>query len=216
MGPRATKSFRRRQELRQPHSDNPKTVRNRQYESSKVGLDAAFLRADVAFRTAKSRKLTTLHKSPEWLTMNPQQQAAAEEKVVRPLQAKRDKRKRDHELEWRFKTETGRIEPDEDDMTQMDPKRRRMDDDDVKGIEDIMFDDNDEEWSDCEGQEDWLLMGEEVINIRKRYERKHEILVKVLGAQANRHKREYAKYKERRLRELGLDETGDSEPMEMD
>jgi hypothetical protein len=212
-----TGSFKRRQELRRPHSDNPKTVRNRQNEASKVGLDAALLRADVAFRTAKSRKLSSLHQSPEWLTMNARQQVAAEQKVVKPLESKRDQRKREHELEWRFKIETGRIEPDEDDSEPMDHKKPRLDDDNGKATEkDLMFDDNDEEWSDCEGQEDWLLMGEEIIDIKKRYERKHNILVQVLGAQANRQEREYEMYKERRLKQLGLDGTGDAEPMETD
>jgi len=169
------------------------------------------LRADVAFRTAKSRKLKKLHESSEWLLMNPQQQRIADKNAVKPLEAKREKRKRGDELEWRFKTETGRIDSDEDDE-QTDCKKVRTDFKTV-GEELIMFDDNDEDWSDCEGQEDWALMGEEVINIRQRYERKHDILVKTLGVKAQRREREYEKYKERRLAEV-MDEEG--EPMETD
>jgi hypothetical protein len=95
----SSEPFKRRKELSKQHSDNPKTVRNRMNEAGKAGLDAAFLRADTAFRTAKCRNLAKLHNGPNWSAMSPRQKAAAEATIVKKLEAKRDKRKREHELE---------------------------------------------------------------------------------------------------------------------
>jgi hypothetical protein len=203
----SSEPFKRRKELSKQHSDNPKTVRNRMNETGKAGLDAAFLRADTAFRTAKCRNLAKLHNGPNWSAMSPRQKAAAEATIVKKLEAKRDKRKREHELEWRYKAEKGLIHSDEEEPTRH--KKPRSDESkdtpdlmEIESVEDlIVTDDDDDAWSDCDGDEDELLMiGEEVVEIYKRYDRQGALFVGALGTHAHRQEREYAIYKARKER----------------
>jgi hypothetical protein len=195
------KIFKPRQTVSKQHSPNAKTTRNRNAERSKRGLEAAFLKADIAFRTAKSRALAKLHKSNEWGTLSDRQKSEAITKAVRMLEDKRDKRKRGHELEWRYKMDEGLVDSDEEPMQEVNcvdgdvssdrpAKRQKME-------ETVVDDDGDTEWEDCEGQEDWEQIGTDLLEIRRKYERRHQLMVTTIGARAARREKEYHQYRDR-------------------
>ena len=75
------------------HSDNPKTIRNRENETAKLGIDIALVLADTAFPVAKPRALAKLHKSSEWIKLDTAGQQRVERKVIRRLEGERDKNK---------------------------------------------------------------------------------------------------------------------------
>ncbi len=199
LSPRA---FKPRQASSKEHSTNAKTVRNRLNQVSKRGIDAALLKADGAFRRAKSRALQKLRQSPGWGFMSAEQQARAERDAIRPLETRRDYKRRHLEMEWRYKVEEGMVDPDEDDLnartTAMaideapSTRKRRMEE------EEVLDDDGDESWEDCEGQEDWDRIGTDLFDIHTRYERKQQLVVRTLNAQARCRKQKYRKYKELR------------------
>ena len=84
-------------------SKNPKTIKNRRIEANKYGIDIAESGDDSAFRTAKHRALKRLRTSEGWVRLGHEEQKIEEEQVIAELEAKRDKKKRTHELEWRRK-----------------------------------------------------------------------------------------------------------------
>jgi hypothetical protein len=100
-------AFKRQLSIKSDYSKNPKTIRNRQAQISKQGLDAALLKADTAFRTAKSRALAKLHKSNGWDAFSAVERESKESQVISDLEQKRDSKKHQHELEWRHLVETG-------------------------------------------------------------------------------------------------------------
>jgi hypothetical protein len=197
------------------HPDNLPFCRR---DSTKAGLDAAFLHADTAFRTAKCRQLAKLHKGPDWSAMSARQQEAAKGKIVKALEVKQEKRKRQHELEWRYKTEKGLIDSDEEE-TPHHPKATLDGSEEEEVVmamdrgEDVVTDDNDEAWFDCEGveEESLLMIGEEMVDIYNRYGRHGSLFVRTLTGHANHQEVEYAKYKAKREQEAAV-----GEPMEVD
>ena len=140
------------------HSDNPKTIRNRENETAKRGIDIALARADTAFRVAKSRALAKLHKSSEWIKLDTAGQQRAERKVIRRLEGERDKKKTVIENEYRYRAESGILEPDEDLMDGIEYTEGGEDVGEARSVkkaqlaceEVVVQDDGDSEWTDCE------------------------------------------------------------------
>jgi hypothetical protein len=213
----ASSPFKPRQLTSRTRSTNPKTIRNRNAEATKQGLDAAFLKADVAFRTAKSRAFVKLHDSKEWKYMSDRERSQAEKKVEKVLKDKRDMKKRDMEKEWRYLTEEGLLEPDEDVMEDIEMtgqaqgiaeenmerinKRQRLDLPD----EVVEIDDGDDDWEDCDGQEDWELMGTELLDIQAKFARRHHLLMRIMNAHARRTEKEYERFRNMRRQEVHID-----------
>ena len=83
---------------RETKSNNPKTIANRKAIHSKAGLDIADHRADAAFRSAKSRKLNALHRTPQWASWSEEKKETVEADIIRELEKKRDDRKRKAEV----------------------------------------------------------------------------------------------------------------------
>jgi hypothetical protein len=196
------RTFKPRQNTRRKHSTHPKTSQNREIEASKRGIDVAKLRADIAFRTAKSRGLKKLRESSVWDSMTISARHQAEQSLITKLEAKRDTKKRALEMEFRYRSERGTLASDEDlmdidepvaDDGARTPKKQRQQD-----SEEIIQDDGDETWVDCDGQEDWELIGEELADIQIKYERRRRLILTMLSARAVRAEREYQKYKARR------------------
>jgi hypothetical protein len=90
-----------------------KTHSNRANYCSKRGLEVSNHRDDNAFRTAKSRLLKQLRQSECWDKLDNVERQAKENKAVAELEAKRDAKKRAHELEWLQKVEKGDVDDDE-------------------------------------------------------------------------------------------------------
>jgi hypothetical protein len=107
-------TFKPRQSSSREHSANLKTIQNRKTEMLKRGVEVALLRADTAFRTAKSRGLAKLRESPQWVTMNERERQDAENDIIKRLELRRDDKKRKVELEWRYKVEEGLVDEDEE------------------------------------------------------------------------------------------------------
>jgi len=197
--------FKPRQQKSTQHSENPKTVRNRENDTTKRGLDIAMTRADTAFRVAKSRALAKLHKSPEWNKLDSSGQQRAERKVVRHCETERDKKKTMIENEYRYRTEAGILEPIEDLMEEIKYTSGQEEDVEDAGLakkarlmheETVVQDDGDTDWSDCE--ESWDLIGEAMIDINIKYERRRKIRLMTLKKIADRKEREYNSYKAKR------------------
>src|SRR5271170_6518639 len=106
--------FKPRQTKSTEHSAHPKTTKNRENEAAKRGIDIAIIRADTAFRVAKSRALAKLHKSSEWIAMDAAAKRRAEKRVIKLLEDRRDKRETAIEHEYRYRAEVGILEPGED------------------------------------------------------------------------------------------------------
>ena len=96
---------------RDAKSKNPKTVANRKAYQSKTGLDIAEHRADVAFRSSKSRKLSALHRLPQWASWSEEKKEKAEADIIRDLEKKGDDRKRQAEVALFLKWEKEGVEP---------------------------------------------------------------------------------------------------------
>ena len=96
-------------------SDLPKTILNRTYDRSKRGIALAHHRDDSAFRTAKSRRLKSLHASKRWAHLSESERTKAEDEVVAALEAIRQQKKREHEMEWMEKYEKGEVDDEMDD-----------------------------------------------------------------------------------------------------
>ena len=86
-------------------SNHPKTILNRAYKASKDPLERAISRDNVAFRKAKSRRLTAFRSSKEWSHLTERDRERAEHEIIDLLIAVRDTKKREHEMEWRHKVE---------------------------------------------------------------------------------------------------------------
>ena len=97
-------------------SDLPKTILNRTYDLAKRGIALAHHRDDSAFRTAKSRRLKALHASKQWAQLNDDQKAKAEDEVVAALEAIRQQKKKEHEMEWMDKYEKGEVDEEMEDQ----------------------------------------------------------------------------------------------------
>jgi hypothetical protein len=204
--PNPESMFKPRQEKPTPHSDHPKTARNRENETAKRGIDIAMSRADTAFRVAKSRALAKLHKLAEWTQWNSAEQGRAERKAIRGLEVERDRKKTMIENEYRYRTEAGILESIEDAMEDVQ-YTSPQEDDGVENVrsakkarrmheETVAQDDGDPGWSDCE--ESWDLIGEAMIDINIKYERRRRIRVMQLNKIAERREREYGVYKAKR------------------
>ena len=96
-------------------SDLPKTILNHTYDRSKRGIALAHHRDDSAFRTAKSRRLKSLHASKRWAHLSESERTKAEDEVVAALEAIRQQKKREHEMEWMEKYEKGEVDDEMDD-----------------------------------------------------------------------------------------------------
>jgi hypothetical protein len=205
--PNPDSMFKPRQQKPTQHSDHPKTTKNRENETAKRGIDIAIARADTAFRVAKSRGLAKLHTSPDWIQMDSAGQQRADRRLLRRLEAERDKKKTVIENEYRYRVEAGILEPVEDLMDGVEstgegnvvgdaPDARSAKKARLMREEVYMQDDGDSDWSDCE--ESWDLIGEEMIDINIKYERRRRIRLMTLSKNAERMERDYRSYKAKR------------------
>jgi hypothetical protein len=161
-------------------SSNPKTVLNRTYASAKRGLDISDYRDDGAYRSKKYRALKKLRSCKGWADMSTDEQATAEEMIVRKLEEERDSKKKIHEREWIKKTENGEIKSDEDDLIAVDEEDVGSDSDDGKsnwkGVESAVAVDNDRmgsggdesEWSTDDDKEDVDRLTRELVEIKNK------------------------------------------------
>jgi hypothetical protein len=210
------RAFQPRQLTSRTRSTNPKTVRNRNAEVAKRGLDAAFLKVDVAFRTAKSRAFAKLHDSKEWKSMSDRERSQAERNVERVLKDRRDRKKQDMEKEWRYMIEEGLVEPDEDVMEdiQMTGGMQEIDEENVERMnkrqrldlqdEVVVTDDSNDDWEDCEGQEDWERIGTDLLDIQAKFARRHHLLMRKMDAHARRAENEYERFRSTRRLEAHI------------
>ena len=90
-------------------SDHPKTVANRRSMESKTGLDRVELRADGAFRTAKSRILKNLRRSVGWEQKSTAEKQQAEDRGIAELETKRNNKKRAAEIKFLMMHERGEL-----------------------------------------------------------------------------------------------------------
>jgi hypothetical protein len=202
--PNPDSMFKPRQQKPTQHSDHPKTTKNRENETAKRGIDIAIARADTAFRVAKSRGLAKLHTSPEWIKLDTAGQQRAQRRMIRQLEADRDKNKTVIENEYRYRVEAGILEPVEDLMDGLEYAGHGENVGDMRSAkktrlmheEAIVQDDGDSDWSDCE--ESWDLIGEEMIDINIKYERRRRIRLMTLSKTADRMERDYRSYKAKR------------------
>ena len=93
----------------------PRTILNHTYDRSKRGIALAHHRDDSAFRTAKSRCLKSLHASKRWAHLSESERTKAEDEVVAALEAIRQQKKREHEMEWMEQYEKGEVDDEMDD-----------------------------------------------------------------------------------------------------
>ena len=114
-----------------------KTHLNRANYCSKRGLEVSNYRDDNAFRTAKSRLLKKLRGSEGWDQMNDVERHTKEANAIAELEAKRDAKKRTHELEWLQKVEEGDI--DNDELSGNESPAQEYEEEEWEGIE--------EEWT---------------------------------------------------------------------
>src|ERR1700689_3396246 len=112
--PNPDSMFKPHQQKPTQHSDHPKTTKNRENETAKRGIDIAIARADTAFRIAKSRGLAKLHMSPEWIKLDTAGQQRAQRRMIRQLEADRDKNKTVIENEYWYRVKARILEPVED------------------------------------------------------------------------------------------------------
>jgi hypothetical protein len=162
-------------------SSNPKTVLNRTYATAKRGLDISDHRDDGAYRSKKYRVLKKLHSCDGWADMSTDEQATAEETIVRKLEEERDAKKKIHEREWIKKADNDEIKSDEDDMIAVDEEDVGNESDDGKsswkGVETAVDDDrpgmgsggDESEWStDDDDKEDVDCLTRELVEIKKK------------------------------------------------
>ena len=202
--PNPDSMFKPRQQKPTQHSDHPKTTKNRENETAKRGIDIAIARADTAFRVAKSRGLAKLHKSPDWTKLDSAGRQRAERQILRRLEADRDKKKTVIENEYRYRAEAGILEPVEDLMDGIEYSEEGKDVGDARSAKKARVmhdevdvqDDGDSDWEDCE--ESWDLIGEEMIDINIKYERRRRIRLMTLSKNADRMERNYRSYKAKR------------------
>jgi hypothetical protein len=112
--PNPDSTFKPRQPKPTQHLDHPKTTKKYKNETVKRVIDIAIMRADTAFCVTKSRELAKLHTSPEWIELDSAGQQRAERKIIKRLEADRDKKKTVIENEYRYKAEVGILEPVEE------------------------------------------------------------------------------------------------------
>jgi len=79
-------------------SDNPATVRTREYERSQIGVQAAFRKADTAASVARSRARKALQESAGWGDMSAKEQASAIHAAETKINRKRDTKKKMYAL----------------------------------------------------------------------------------------------------------------------
>ena len=120
-----------------------KTHLNRANYCTKRGLEVSNHRDDNAFRTAKSRLLKKLRRSEGWDQLDDVERQRRENNAVAELEAKRDAKKRTHELEWLQKVEKGDV--DNDELSGDDSPALGHDEEEWKGIE--------EEWTGIQSEE---------------------------------------------------------------
>ena len=101
-------------------SDHPKTVANRRSVESKVGLDRMELRADGAFRTAKSRILKKLHRSVGWEQKSTAEKQQAEDRAIAELEVTRSQRKRAAEIQFMMMHERGEVDEFDEPMDEVE------------------------------------------------------------------------------------------------
>jgi hypothetical protein len=145
------KDFKPRQPVKQNHSDNPKTARNRAAEASKRGFKAGELKAKSAYRVNKSRALRKLHKTPEWNIRSPTEQDKLERDAMEPVEEKFALRMEGLRREWDRKLVEDDFDSDEEPTDDGD-----LNTDDVDMVEsvDIIGSDGPEDgWEDVDGME---------------------------------------------------------------
>jgi len=222
-------AFKPRESRKESHSSNPKTETDRLNISSKRGIEVAIVKARGAFRVSKSRALSKLRSSGAYALMNEAQCQMAEQEVEEKETAILEEKIRNLEMEWRFKVENGIVDSDED-LPEHDlpakvvherpaRTRKRQRDTESPAMEStaiestamesmavdselIISDDNDDQWSDCEGQDDLLQLGSEFIDIMNRHARVHARIVRSMERKGKKHEDEYREYEEGRLAEL--------------
>ena len=139
-------------------SDLPKTILNRTYDRAKRGIALAHHRDDSAFRTAKSRRLKSLHASKRWAHLSESEKTKAEDEVVAALEAIRQQKKKEHEMEWMEKYEKGEVDDEMEDHD-LPTLEARPDEWDGEAVEE-----EDAEWitdSDVEEEAEEVEMEEE-------------------------------------------------------
>jgi hypothetical protein len=137
-------TFKRRQARQLTHSDNPKTVRNREWESAKTGFDAAVLKAKTALRQLKHRRLKALRLSKSYLASGEPDREQQEIECMAGLEEEHVKRMDELEAEWNRKLEESDIDEDEckdEAMSECD-----------EGQDNI---DGEEEWHGINDEEEW-------------------------------------------------------------
>src|SRR5436190_1686686 len=103
-------------------SDNPTTVRTREYECSQTGLKAAYRKADTAASVARSRARNALQQSTGWGAMSAEEQGNAVQAAEATINRKRDEKKKTLASMWKgmrgnFRDEVfGDMDLDDEDM----------------------------------------------------------------------------------------------------
>ena len=77
-----------------------KTTANRNRIAEKKGLDQADHRADTAFRASKCHRIKLLHRDPQWAAWSERKREAMKEAIIRELEEKHNKKKRENEIEF--------------------------------------------------------------------------------------------------------------------
>src|SRR5271169_4818072 len=148
--------FKARTSCRDILSKNPKTIKNRDAETAKYGIEIAEFHDQNAFRTAKYRALKKLRTSAGWITLGPDAQKEVEESIIADLEAKCEQKKSVHRLEWRRREEDDYSGPEEAGYQHVDVSTLTFSDEDTgqgapEGSEEVNKDD---EWQTCSEDED--------------------------------------------------------------
>lgn len=122
----AKNPFKPRTPRKQNASTHHKTVMNRNYDLMKQGIEIAHHRDDGAFRVAKSRMLKKLRTGANWCSMNPEEREEAEENAIVELEAKREAKKRTHEIEWRTRIDNGELDEEIEGVVEVDEEEDGM------------------------------------------------------------------------------------------
>ena len=160
IGLQKSDAFKRRQARQLTHSDNPKTVRNREWESAKTGFEAAVLKAKTSLWQLKHRRLKSLRLSKFYMASGEADRKQQEIACVGALEAEHVARMDEMEAEWNRKLEESDIdefESKEDEAMSGCDEDQNSDEEEWHGIDD------EEEWKGIPDDEDAPL-DEEVRN----------------------------------------------------
>src|SRR5579859_7352562 len=91
-------------------STHPKTTINCIHIQAKEGLDLADHRANAVFHAAKCRQIKRFHRHPQWASWSDSKKKSMENAIIRKLEERRDRKKRENEIEFWIKWEKGEYE----------------------------------------------------------------------------------------------------------